>query len=170
MNTNKREEEKKFVDNVKLQNNNYKIYENKVVELKGTYIHLMDDYIKYQDMTINSPSNVEYKQMYSNIKMNIQNIFSSLFQMSNEIDVDNNDVLDNIDKVEVLIDGEKRLISKMEGTTNDMRVNERSSTILNSDYIKIKNEENYILLSLIFSIIMVVIFGFIINRYYTNTI
>ena len=75
MNMNKREEEKNFVDNVKFQNDNYKMYENKVAEIKATYTQLMDDYNKYSAMTINSPSNVEYKQIYSNIRMNIQNIF-----------------------------------------------------------------------------------------------
>ena len=71
MNTNKREEEKKFVDNVELQNNNYKIYKKQVAELKETYLDLMDDYNEYHILIINSPSNVEYKQHYENIKMNI---------------------------------------------------------------------------------------------------
>ena len=167
---NKREEEKNFVDNVKFQNDNYKMYENKVAEIKATYTQLMDDYNKYSAMTINSPSNVEYKQIYSNIRMNIQNIFSSLFQMSNKIDEDNNVVLGNMDKVEVLIAGEKKMSQELETDRNIKLTNERSSTTLNSDYKTINYEEIYRLLSLIFSIIMVVIIGFIINQYYTNTI
>ena len=167
---NKREEEKNFVDNVKFQNDNYKMYENKVAEIKATYAQLMDDYNKYSVMTINSPFNVEYKQIYSNIRMNIQNIFSSLFQMSNKIDEDNNVVLNNMDKVDVLIAGEKKMSQELETDRNIKLTNERSSTTLNSDYKTINYEEIYRLLSLIFSIIMVVIIGFILNQYYTNTI
>jgi hypothetical protein len=170
MNTNKREEEKNFVDNVKVQNNNYKIYEKKVAELKETYLYLMDDYNKYHVMSINSPSNVEYKQSYANIKMNIQNLFSSLFYIYNKLDDENNVVLDNIDKVDDLIAEEKQMSLELEGTINDMVINERSSTTLKSDYTKINYQEFYILLSLVFSIIMVVIIGFIINGYYRNTI
>lgn len=170
MDVNKRQEKKNFVDSVKVQNNNYKRYENKVTELKSTYIQLMDDYNKYSDMTIKSPSNVEYNQMYSNIKMNIQNIFSSLFQMSNKIDDENIAVLDNIDEVDVLITDEKQMSRELEATTNNTLTNKRSSTILKSDYTKINYQEIYILISLIFSIIMVVIIGFVINQYYTNTI
>ena len=167
---NKREEEKNFVDNVKFQNDNYKMYENKVAEIKATYAQLMDDYNKYSVMTINSPFNVEYKLIYSNIRMNIQNIFSSLFQMSNKIDEDNNVVLNNMDKVDVLIAGEKKMSQELETDRNIKLTNERSSTTLNSDYKTINYEEIYRLLSLIFSIIMVVIIGFILNQYYTNTI
>lgn len=170
MNTNKREEEKNFVDNVKVQNNNYKNYEKKVAELKETYLYLMDDYNKYHVMSINSPSNVEYKQSYANIKMNIQNLFSSLFYIYNKLDDENNVVLDNIDKVDDLIAEEKQMSLELEGTINDMVINERSSTTLKSDYTKINYQEFYILLSLVFSIIMVVIIGFIINGYYRNTI
>ena len=130
----------------------------------------MDDYNKYSTMTINSPFNVEYKQIYSNIRMNIQNIFSSLFQMSNKIDEDNNVVLNNMDKVDVLIAGEKKMSQELETDRNIKLTNERSSTTLKSDYKTINYEEIYRLLSLIFSIIMVVIIGFIINQYYTNTI
>ncbi len=167
---NKREENKNFVDSVKIENNNYKNYENKVSELKETYIQLMDDYNKYSDMLITSPSNVEYNQMYSNIKMNIQNIFLSLFEILNKIDDENDVVLDNIDKVDVLIREEKQLKRELDNEMNTTMTNERSSTTLKSDYTKINYQEFYILVSLIFSIIVVVIIVFIINRYYTNPI
>ena len=170
MDMNKREETKNFVDSVKIENNNYKNYENKVSELKETYIQLMDDYNKYSDMLITSPSNVEYNQMYSNIKMNIQNIFLSLFEISNKIDDENDVVLDNIDKVDVLIREEKQLKRELDNEMNTTMTNERSSTTLKSDYTKINYQEFYILVSLIFSIIVVVIIVFIINQYYTNPI
>jgi hypothetical protein len=170
MDMNKREENKNFVDSVKIENNNYKNYENKVSELKETYIQLMDDYNKYSDMLITSPSNVEYNQMYSNIKMNIQNIFLSLFEILNKIDDENDVVLDNIDKVDVLIREEKQLKRELDNEMNTTMTNERSSTTLKSDYTKINYQEFYILVSLIFSIIVVVIIVFIINRYYTNPI
>lgn len=170
MDMNKREETKNFVDSVKIENNNYKNYENKVSELKETYIQLMDDYNKYSDMLITSPSNVEYNQMYSNIKMNIQKIFLSLFEISNKIDDENDAVLDNIDKLDVLISEEKQLKRELDNEMNTTMTNERSSTTLKSDYTKINYQEFYILVSLIFSIIVVVIIVFIINQYYTNPI
>lgn len=102
--------------------------------------------------------------------MNIQNLFSSLFYIYNKLDDENNVVLDNIDKVDDLIAEEKQMSLELEGTINDMVINERSSTTLKSDYTKINYQEFYILLSLVFSIIMVVIIGFIINGYYRNTI
>ena len=170
MNTNKREEEKKFVDNVELQNNNYKIYKKQVAELKETYLDLMDDYNEYHILIINSPSNLEYKEHYENIKTNIETIFSSLSHISIKILDENRSVLENIDKLDELIAEERRLSLELEGTINDTVIHERSSTTLKSDYTKINYQEFYILLSLVFSIIMVVIIGFIINGYYRNTI
>jgi hypothetical protein len=170
MNTNKRTEAKKFVDDVKIQNTNYKKYENKVSEIKETYTHLMNDYNSYADMVINSPNNVEYTQMYSNVKKNIQNIFSSLFEMSNKIDDENEDVLNNMNQVELLLLDEKQLNLELEEQANSSGINERSSTTLKGDYTKINYQEFYVLLSLIFSIIFVVIVICIINKYYTNTI
>ena len=102
--------------------------------------------------------------------MNIETIFSSLSHISIKILDENRSVLENIDKLDELIAEERRLSLELEGTINDTVIHERSSTTLKSDYTKINYQEFYILLSLVFSIIMVVIIGFIINGYYRNTI
>lgn len=169
MNTNKREEDKKIVDGIKLQNNNDKIYENKVAELNDTYTQLIKDYSKYYDMTMNDPSNAEYKQMYLNIKANIQNIFYYLFTLSNTIYDENNDILKNTSKIEEIINNEKTMGKKLKNGMNNSSENKRSSEILKNDFIKINYQEIYILVSLIFSIFLLVIIGIIINKYYTNS-
>lgn len=170
MNNDKRIQDKKIVDSVKVQDKNYKNYESKVGELKKTYINVMNDYNKYAPLVINEPSNLENKQMYSNIKLNIQNIFSSLFQISNKIEEENNEVLNNIDIMDILIENEKQTKDELDAIIKDTHINTRSSTTLMNDYTLINYEELYILLSLIFSIIFVVIVGFTIKFYYRNRI
>ena len=166
MTTNKRIDDKNIADSIKFKNTNYITYENELAVLKDTFTNLLDDYNRYTLMTRNFPSNAEYKRMYLSVKLNIQNIFSALFQMSNKIDTENTDVLNNISQVKVFIAGEKDLSDELEENINDRDTNERSSSALKSDYTIINYQELYILLALIFSIISIVINGIIINQYY----
>lgn len=169
MDIDKRKQDKDEIDEILIVTSNYTNYETMVNDINESFEILMKDYAKYYDLIQSYPSNVEYKQFFKRTEEELQNKFVSLVKFSNNIYDKTNTILDNINKIDDLLVKEGKLKNKINKFMNNTLTNVRSSLALKSDYSKINFQEIYILVSLIISIILVIIIGFIINRYYTNT-
>jgi hypothetical protein len=169
MDIDKRKQDKDEIDEILIVTSNYTNYETMVNDINESFEILMKDYAKYYDLIQSYPSNVEYKQFFKRTEEELQNKFDSLVKFSNNIYDKTNTILDNINKIDDLLVKEGKLKNKINKFMNNTLTNVRSSLTLKSDYSKINFQEIYILVSLIISIILVIIIGFIINRYYTNT-
>jgi len=84
--------------------------------------HIIDDYKKYYLLYNYSPQNVEYQQMFNNIKGNLNNIGSQMFSLNNDVEVNTNKISNDLYELNKLIEQEKTLnynLKKQLGVLNE---------------------------------------------------
>jgi hypothetical protein len=100
---------------MELENNNYQnnftkstIFEEKINDLDSGVDILLDEFKKLYVIVNMHPTNEEYQQQYQNMINNLAGINSKLFSISNEIQVNINDINKNLLDYDTLIKEERK--------------------------------------------------------------
>ena len=87
-----------YQQNEQILNTNFenpKIYIEKIITLKQQLPHILDDFIKYFVLYHKAPTYPDYQSTFENNKSNLNTLSSSLFMISNDVDVN----IDNINNL-----------------------------------------------------------------------
>lgn len=127
-------------DDYNIDLNITKNYEDKLVNLNAGMDILLDEFKKIYVITKMNPNDQEYQQKYQNTINSLTEVLSNLFTISNDIQVDTNNINKKLFELDVLIrterDRNKELNEKLKMIQN---TNNASSEMI-SDY---KNIYNY---------------------------
>ncbi len=129
-------------------------YVEKVITLQQQMRHILDDFIKYFILYNKDPTYPEYQTMFENIKSNLNSLSSSLFMVSNDIDVN----IDNINKLyaslDVLIKKERKKNRELKRKLGIIESKTNSSNEMIDDYSEIYDIDYLRNWALFLSIIM----------------
>ena len=117
-----------YQQNDQILNTNFenpKNYVEQIITLKHQLPHILDDFIKYFNLYHKDPTYPDYQSTFENNKSNLSTLSSSLFMVSNDVDV-NIDNINNLYKtLDILIKKErvknrelKRKLGIVESKTN----------------------------------------------------
>jgi methyl-accepting chemotaxis protein len=108
-------------ENINLSNE----YNEKIEQLKGGINVLLDEFKKIYIITKMNPSNQEYQQQFQNIVNSLAEIFSKLFTILNDVQVNIDDINKKLFELNILITKErdrnkelKRKLGMIENTGN----------------------------------------------------
>jgi len=99
-----------YQQNEQILNTNFenpKNYIEKIKTLKQQLPHILDDFVKYFVLYHKDPSYPEYQTMFENIKSNLNSLSSSLFMVSNDVDVNIDNINTLYKKLDILIKKER---------------------------------------------------------------
>ena len=120
-----------------------KEFEVKIMTLKETLPHILDDYKKYYVFHHINPEYGEYQQMFENIKNNLHKENSDLSDITNKVDKNNEDINKKLIIIDRLIRKEKeqnKMLKKKLGILHN-EYNGSDEMINNFKYIY---NENYL--------------------------
>ena len=145
--------------NKNLDIRNPETYINKINEYNGRVNVVLDEFQQVYIMSKMYPANEEVQERYENVISNIEKLQSDLFNMTNNIQVDVNEVNKNLLEINTLINIEKIKNEKLKKLLGYVEGSNNSSQEMISDYKKIYNI-NYLrnwslLLSTILCIIVI---------------
>jgi len=84
------------------------VLKSKMEELKQKLPHISEDFIKYYIFFSKNSENQEYKQMFDNIKKNLEKVNSELFVIENKIDKNTQTVNKELFKIDIEIKKDKK--------------------------------------------------------------
>lgn len=120
---------------------------------------IFDDFKKYFVFYSKNPEYPEYQQMFENIKNNLNNINSQLFTLSNEVEINTEEINKKMFALNVLIKQEKEKNKELKKKLKIVDEKNNASTELISDYKKMYDYgylRNWgLILSTIISIILI---------------
>jgi len=120
---------------------------------------ILDDFKKYFIFYNKNPEYPEYQQMFENIKNNLNNINSQLFTLSNEVEINTEEINKKLFALNVLIKEEKEKNKELKQKLKIVDEKNNASTELISDYKKMYDYgylRNWgLILSTIISIILI---------------
>ena len=96
--------------------------------------HILDDFEKYYVFYNMNSSNDEYKQMFENIKKNLDTINSKTFMLSNSIESETNNINKKLFSLNDLIKKEKKQNRQLKIKLGIIKEKENSADIMISNY------------------------------------
>ena len=97
---------------------------------------ILDDFKKYYVFYNKNPEYPEYQQMFENIKNNLNKLNSKLFSLSNEIDVNTDEINKKLIALNLMIRKEREKNKELKHKLNFVEHKNNASTELISDYKK----------------------------------
>jgi hypothetical protein len=129
-----------YQQNEQILNTNFvnpKNYIEKLITLKQQLPHILDDFIKYFVLYHKDPNYPDYQSTFENNKSNLNTLSSSLFMVSNDVDV-NIDNINNLYKtLDILIKKERVKNRELKGKLGIVESKTNSSNEMIDDYSKI---------------------------------
>ena len=125
--------------NKNLDIRNPETYINKINEYNGRVNVVLDEFQQVYIMSKMYPANEEVQERYENVISNIEKLQSDLFNMTNNIQVDVNEVNKNLLEINTLINIEKIKNEKLKKLLGYVEGSNNSSQEMISDYKKIYN-------------------------------
>jgi len=111
-------------------------YINKINEYNGRVNVVLDEFQQVYIMSKMYPANEEVQERYENVISNIEKLQSDLFNMTNNIQVDVNEVNKNLLEINTLINIEKIKNEKLKKLLGYVEGSNNSSQEMISDYKK----------------------------------
>jgi glycerol-3-phosphate cytidylyltransferase-like family protein len=142
-------------------------YINKINEYNGRVNVVLDEFQQVYIMSKMYPANEEVQERYENMISNIEKLQSDLFNMTNNIQVDVNEVNKNLLEINTLINIEKIKNEKLKKLLGYVEGSNNSSQEMISDYKKIYNLNYLRNWSLFLSTILCII---VINMVYKKNV
>jgi len=131
---------------------------SKIHDLQEQLPVILEDFKKYFVFYNKNPEYPEYQQMFENIKSNLNKINSQLFTLSNEIDVNTEEINKKMFALNVLIRKEKEKNKELKKKLKFVEHKNNASTELISDYKKMYDYGYLRNWGLILSIIISIVF------------
>jgi hypothetical protein len=128
------------------QNSNLNNFDNPqqfIIKLKTLHQklpHVLDDFIKYYIFYNKNPDYPEYSQMFENIKSNLNNINSTLFTLSNSVDVNINNLSTHLFTLNTAIKKEKIINRKLKHKLGILEQQMDSTDEMIDDYSQMYDE------------------------------
>jgi hypothetical protein len=116
-----------------------KQYEEKISQLNSGLNILLDEFKKTYVITKMNPNNQEYQQKYQNVLSSLEEILSNLFTISNDIQVNINDINKILLKIDKSIREERRENIALKASLKMLKNKNNASLQLISDYKHIYN-------------------------------
>ena len=117
------------------------IFIEKINTLKEKLPSILSDFKKSYITYKRNPRNPEYEQVFENIKANLNKISSELFSISNDIQVNTDDINKKLLAINILIKKEKEKNIELKKKLNIVEHNNNKSTELISDYKQMYDSE-----------------------------
>jgi len=136
-----------LIGNIDLMENNDinfkdpKIYIEKINTLKEKLPAILSDFKKSYISHKRNPGNSEYEQAFENIKANLNNIYSQVFTISNEIEANTDDINKKLLTIDILIKKEKERNEILKKRLNIVERNNNKSSELISNYKEMYDSE-----------------------------
>jgi hypothetical protein len=129
-----------YQQNEEILNTNFenpKNYIEKIIALKQQLPHILDDFIKYFVLYNKDPNYPGYQSTFENNKSNLNSLSSSLFMVSNDVDV-NIDNINNLYKtLDILIKKERTKNRELKRKLGIVESKTNSSNEMIDDYSEI---------------------------------
>ena len=136
---------------------NQEQYINKLNEINGGVSMLLDEFKKIYVITKMHPKNEEYKQNYENVVSAFTQIQSKLFSITNDVQVNINDLNKKLHELDVLIKIEKKVNKELKQKLGMVEIENNSSSEMIYDYKNIYNSKYLQNWALVLSIILCII-------------
>ena len=136
---------------------NQEQYINKLNEINGGVSMLLDEFKKIYVITKMHPKNEEYKQKYENVVSAFTQIQSKLFSITNDVQVNINDLNKKLHELDVLIKIEKKVNKELKQKLGMVEIENNSSSEMIYDYKNIYNSKYLQNWALVLSIILCII-------------
>ncbi len=146
-----------YQQNEQILNTNFenpKKYVEKVITLQQQMRHILDDFIKFFILYNKDPTYPEYQSMFENIKSNLNRLSSSLFVVSNEVDVNIDNINELYASLDVSIKKERKKNRELKGKLGIIESKTNSSNEMIDDYSEIYDIDYLRNWALFLSIIM----------------
>jgi hypothetical protein len=90
-------------------------FRDKITILQAKLTPILDDFEKYYVFYNKNPEFDEYKNMFDNIKNNLQQISADLFSLSNSVDVNTEEINKKLKNLNILITEERKKNRELKG-------------------------------------------------------
>ena len=114
---------------------------NNIKVLQEQLPAILDDFQKYYIFYNKNPESDEYKNMFENIKSNLQQISSRLFSISNSVDVNTDNINQYLNKLNILISRERRENRKLKVKLGIIKTEYNGSDEMINNYGEMYNIE-----------------------------
>ena len=141
-------------------------YKENLVTLKSKLPAILTDYQKYYVLNEQHPGNAEYQQMFQNIQSNLNNITSTLFILSNDVQSNTNKINEQLLSLNRYINDEKKKNKKLKSQLNIVEDNNNASTELITNYMEMYDSGYLRNWALFFSILIA---GTFISKIFKNS-
>jgi hypothetical protein len=140
-------------------------YKENLETLKSKLPAILTDYQRYYVLNKQHPINAEYQQMFQNIQSNLNNITSTLFILSNDVQSNTNKINEQLLSLNRYINDEKIKNIKLKSQLNIVEDNNNASTELITNYMEMYDSGYLRNWALFFSILIA---GTFISKIFKN--
>jgi hypothetical protein len=117
------------------------IFRERLETLKSQLPSILNDFKKYYVFFNKNPEYPEYRQMFQNIKGNLTKINNDLFVLSNDIQINTQEINKKLLKLNTLIYEEKKQTRELKVKLNIVENTNNASTELINDYNEMYNTD-----------------------------
>jgi len=117
------------------------IFRERLETLKSQLPSILNDFKKYYVFFNKNPEYPEYRQMFQNIKGNLTKINNDLFVLSNDIQINTQEINKKLLKLNTLIYEEKKQNRELKVKLNIVENTNNASTELINDYNEMYNTD-----------------------------
>jgi len=117
------------------------IFRERLETLKSQLPSILNDFKKYYVFFHKNPEYPEYRQMFQNIKGNLTKINNDLFVLSNDIQINTQEINKKLLKLNTLIYEEKKQNRELKVKLNIVENTNNASTELINDYNEMYNAD-----------------------------
>lgn len=125
------------IDNIDLNYKNSDQYLEKIITLKESLHIILDEFKKIFILSKMYPENEEYQQQFSNITNNIKEVLSNLFSLSNDIQINIDEISKKMIELDILISKERKNNMKLKRKLGIIENKNNASSEMISDYKEI---------------------------------
>lgn len=130
-----------IINNIREEIINPSIFDNDLTNLNILFNPLLDEFQKYHFFHNKTPDAKEYSTLYESIKQELQRVMSNLFMINNKIQSKIELNTQNIAKVNIYLDLEKKInntllkkLNYVQGVTGGSEILHESSKTINTHY------------------------------------
>lgn len=125
------------IDNININYKNTDEYLEKIKTLNDTLQYILDEFKKMFVLSKMYPENEEYQQQFSNITNNLKTILSNLFSLSNDVQVNIDNISKEMIKLNNLISVERETNGKLRKSLGIVEDKNNASTEMINNYKEI---------------------------------
>lgn len=125
------------IDNININYKNTDEYLEKIKTLNDTLQYILDEFKKIFVLSKMYPENEEYQQQFSNITNNLKTILSNLFSLSNDVQVNIDNISKEMIKLNNLISVERETNGKLRKSLGIVEDKNNASTEMINNYKEI---------------------------------